>query len=163
MKKEFEHNPNQESALQSNLRKKMREVGISANALEKRAGLKRSAVQNILQGRSHRPSAQILHAITKILGSDINELLGNGGSHSKVDLRLPTSASLDLDNEIFNAGLYAETAKVVCEIFASRGINISKSKALNFIGEVYGYAQENKLQNVDIQFTQWLAKRWFGE
>lgn len=150
----------QETILQHNLKRKMQEVGISAHALEKRAGLKRSAVQNILHGRSHRPSAQILYAITKILGGSISELIGKFESDNDEQVQSPTVTDED---KTFNPSLYAEAAKMAHEIFVSQEITPSQNKALHFIEEIYSYAYENQCATIDEKFAQWLAKKWWGD
>src|SRR5438445_761981 len=84
------------SFLQQRLKEKMTAIRISAHALEKQAGLKPSAVQNILHGRSKKPSAEILFAVAKILGCPVDELIDN---NDEVDLsannRIPSSTRFD--------------------------------------------------------------------
>lgn len=145
--------------LQQRLREKMSEIGISAHALEKQAGLKRSAVQNILHGRSRKPSAQILLAVTKILGCDINDLLG----HADEGFEDTTLASQNeaLQDAAVNTHLFAEAAQVANEIVQNFGINPTASQLLKFINEIYNYSLRSQKSTIDRNFAEWLAnKSW---
>lgn len=154
------------SLLQKALKEKMRQAGFSAHLLEKQAGLKRSSVQNILQGRSRKPSAEILYAISKVLGCSLNDLLGEfdisgSGSRNLPKQLLTTPTSLAIADAPLNIALYADAARIANEIFAQQEITASRHKALGFIEEIYSYSLENKLISVDTQFARWLAKKWF--
>jgi transcriptional regulator with XRE-family HTH domain len=54
---------------------RMRAKNLSLSELEKEAGLKRHTVQNIMRGRSKRPSADILQAVADVLGCSVKDLL----------------------------------------------------------------------------------------
>lgn len=145
--------------LQQRLREKMSEIGISAHALEKQAGLKRSAVQNILHGRSRKPSAQILLAVTKILGCDINDLLGHPGEEFE-DTTLANQSEM-LQDAAVNTHLFAEAAQVANEIVQSFGINPTAPQLLKFINEIYNYSLRSQKPIIDRNFAEWLAnKSW---
>lgn len=143
--------------LQQRLREKMSEIGISAHALEKQAGLKRSAVQNILHGRSRKPSAQILLAVTKILGCDINDLLG----HQEEEFQDATLESEALQDAAVNTHLFAEAAQVANEIVQGFGITPTAPQLLKFINEIYNYSLRSQKASIDRNFAEWLAnKSW---
>ena len=57
------------------LKNKISEVGISVHALEKKAGLKQSSIQNILYGKSKKPSFHIMQSIAQALNCTVTELL----------------------------------------------------------------------------------------
>jgi len=153
-----------ESQLQKTLKGKMRETGLSAHLLEKQAGLKRSSVQNILQGRSRKPSAEILYAIAKILGCSINELLGDFENNKNTTQPATQPSTTDNSaNDMININLYAEATQLTNEILTHQNIVPDRQKTLKFIEEVYNYALENKLTTIDVQFARWLAKKWWNE
>lgn len=134
--------------LQSAIKEKMSELGISVHALEKQAGLKRSAVQNILQGRSKNPSVHILHAVAKILGCNINDLLAQPDvALSKEEAPVTAEEQLDLI-------LYAEAAKL-----ASLTLHptYNTAKAMRYIKEIYQYSMDSGLSHIDKNFASWLA------
>jgi transcriptional regulator with XRE-family HTH domain len=146
------------SYLQQRLREKMSEIGISAHALEKQAGLKRSAVQNILHGRSKKPSAQILLAVTKILGCDINELLSHH-LEGYTDTRSDTSTPQTLNDAPMDIGLYAEAAQVANEIMQSLAIKPAAPQIMHYIEEIYSYSLRSQKSTIDRNFAQWLVNK----
>jgi transcriptional regulator with XRE-family HTH domain len=143
------------NTLQKQLKEKLEERKMTVTALEKSAGLKRSAVHNILRGRSKKPSAEILHAIARILNCTIDELLdvntvASSNSQSDTRSHLP-----------INSRLYAEAAKIADKIFSDKKMAPSQSLALSFIEEIYLYTLQSGLQNIDLKFSIWLADKWF--
>lgn len=145
------------SLLQQRLKEKLSEAGLSVHALEKQAGLKRSAVQNILHGRSKKPSAQILQAVAKILGCDINELLS---THSATHASFTNSAIASAE-QTFNARLYTEAAQVAGDILQQAMAIPSTSQALFYIQEIYQYSVETNKTHIDNDFALWLANKTF--
>lgn len=149
-----------ESPLQVKLKKKIISAGISAHALEKQAGLKRSAVQNILYGKSKKPSAEILRAITKVLGCSINELLG---MHDETSTPPDFSQvnPTEIDSVSLDTTLYAKAVQHANLIFRTKNIVPNKQEALVFINEIYQYSINSGNQEIDIVFAEWLAnKTW---
>lgn len=144
--------------LQEALKEKMSEIGISVHALEKQAGLKRSAVQNILHGRSKNPSAHILHAVAKILGCNINELL----NHSQATFTEPSHITEQKENtaEHFNIELYAEAARMACDTLSNNPPSLNTSQSLRYIKEIYQYALDSHLPYIDKNFATWLAGKY---
>ncbi len=63
------------------LKQKMEQEGITAYALEKRAGLKPSAVNNIIYGKSKNPSITVLKAISRALNCTVADLIGEEPDH----------------------------------------------------------------------------------
>jgi len=141
------------------LRRKMLEAGFSAHALEKKAGLKRSAVQNILYGKSKKPGAEILHAITTVLGCSMNELLEQHPTYLETNKPLQSSEqphSLDM-------ALYAKVVQVANEILKINNIVPNKQDALNYINEMYHYSVQAKQEDVDRNFAEWLYQKMWAQ
>lgn len=141
--------------LGAKLKERMQIQGISAHRLEQEAGLKRSAVQNILHGRSRKPSAEILHAIAKILGCSITDLLGDSSSVSSF-------SKAAIADETLNFRLYDEAVKRTYNILKKEEQLPSKQKTLEFINEIYQYSMDNKIDTIDMRFASWLAQKWWG-
>ena len=112
-----------ESLLQTRLRKKIDEAGVSPHALEKQAGLKRSAVQNILYGKSKKPSAEILGAITKILGCSINDLLDQQNVANAAEIH--HLAPSEPDTSELDTALYAKAVQTANKLFKTNYFNYS--------------------------------------
>lgn len=145
------------SALQYQLRHRMLDLGISANALEKRAGLKPSAVQNILQGKSKRPTALLLQAIANELNCSITDLLSeNPFSSSEIKKENETQQS----NE-WNSKLYVDAIKIVEELLSQRNIQTTKDVVLKYADEVYRYSADGGLSQLDRRFAAWLIDQYF--
>lgn len=146
------------SYLQQKLQEKMSAMSISAHALEKQAGLKPSAVQNIIHGRSKKPSAEILFAVAKILGCQPDELIGKN-EHFLSGMPIHNSTS-HAQSEL-NFELYSQAVTISAEIFKTRTIATPKQKAIQFIEEIYAYSIENALETIDNRFATWLANKWW--
>ncbi len=142
--------------LRHRLKSKVSAMGLSVHALEKRAGVKYSAVQNIIYGRSKKPSAETLYAVARVLNCTIDDLLGNSNDSSK-------NADQSVASSPFLSKLYIESTKVAADILADSHQSISYSKAVTFIDEIYHYSVNNKLTSVDANFARWLFNKWWAE
>ena len=144
------------SSLQHQLRHRMQDMGLSANAIEKRAGLKPSAVQNILQGKSKRPAAMLLQAIANELNCSAADLLGETipalGSDKNMKIK-------EKEKEEWNSRLYVEAIQTVEEILAKNHIKASKEIILKYADEVYRYSLASGKEELDKHFAAWLIQR----
>jgi len=131
------------------LKKKIEEQGISAHALEKMAGLKPSAVQNILYGRSKNPSILTIKAIADALGCEITTLID-----------IPESAKKEpTPNHIWDQELYLECSTACNESLHHMGMSFSKDAILNIIDETYHYTVSNTLKKPDKNFIRWIIEK----
>lgn len=154
------------TALPHKLKEKLTEAGISVHALEKQAGLKRSAVQNILHGKSKKPSAEILCAITRVLGCSIDDLIGQKLSNYPPSLETAKYLSRGISDIAenrtnFNSELYIHAAKIAAKIFKRHQLNPIHTIALNYINEIYQYSMNSKQENIDECFALWLYEKLF--
>ena len=62
------------------IRETLSDQGLSVSALEKKAGLKSQAVQNIVSGKIQQPSFDVVSSIAHALGYTIDELAGGPGA-----------------------------------------------------------------------------------
>jgi len=138
------------STLKFAIKEKIQQHGISAHALERMAGLKPSAVQNILYGRSKNPSVTTIQAIANALGCDIRDLLSNDSATK------PSSASANLP---WDQRLYIECANIVGSVAGSHDVHLSKSDIIEVVDEVYEYSISNDLKKPDINFTKWIIEK----
>lgn len=135
------------NALQENLKRQLEEKKISANALEKRAGLKPSAVQNILQGKSKRPAAELLQAIANELNCAMEELLSE-----ETEKKQEKGAGWDLN-------LYTDALKTVQTIINTKKLSLDKVRTLKLVDEVYLYSVKAKQKTADKTFADWLLSQ----
>lgn len=136
------------SNLAHKIKQKLQEKHLSVHALEKIAGLKPSAVHNILQGKSKNPTANTLQAISQVLDCEIGELIGNTAAIKQKDLVT-----------VWKPELYLDSVKLANELFAKAQLKLTKEKALSYIEEIYNYSIKGKLQHADQRFARWLIEK----
>ena len=135
--------------LQKRLKEKMIAKGLSAYNLEQQAGLRSSAVQNILSGRSKNPGIDTLTAIAKILECSIDELI-----KEEVPFNGPSSSSHPWDGRLYNLSL-----ELILKLCKSKGTSISKETALKYAEEVYTYSVNANRKVPDKSFAKWIVEK----
>ncbi len=140
----------------SQIKNRLLERGMSAHALEKHAGLKSSAVQNILNGRSKNPSITIIQAIAQALDCSVHDLIGEVSYENKDD----NPQINKLSSSPWNLELYLEVFETVTSILKIKKINLSKEKILEIVDEVYLYAQKGNQDKPDAQFAMWIIEKY---
>ena len=139
------------SFIASNLKSILKKKDLSAHALEKLAGLKTSAIHNILQGKSKNPTMHTLLAISKALNCSIEQLINHteiivGSNHS----------------DLWHGALYASATLLVNKLLHERQLQVTKQEALSFIDEVYLYSLQSQKTEADKDFALWMIeKKWF--
>ncbi|MBA3239122.1 MAG: helix-turn-helix transcriptional regulator [Parachlamydiaceae bacterium] len=141
------------SLLQQQLRQRLKDKGLSANALEKRSGLKASAVQNILQGKSRQPAATLLQTIATELDCSVADLLGE--TPKKLFATTPEVTSHE-----WNSKMYIETLHFVEKLLLDKNIDFSKELLLKYANEVYEYSMKGGQSGVDKHFATWLIDQY---
>lgn len=143
------------------IREKMNKKGISVHALEKQAGLKSSAIHNILYGRSKNPSVKVIKAIANALECDISELVHD--EWPQTEEKTPEKTSLSSpgggDNIQWNSKLYLKSFERVNSLLKSKGSSLTKEKILNVVDEIYSYSQKTGRNEVDDFFAEWLVDK----
>lgn len=142
------------------IKEKITEKGLSTHALEKRAGLKPSAIQNILYGRSKNPSITIVKAIADALDCSVADLLGEQNNSSTRSLQFMT------DSQVKNKGknewdqdLYLRCFQELNILLEKEKVFLSKGKILELAEEIYEYSQGNGLSIPDQYFAKWLIEK----
>lgn len=136
------------TALQKNLRSQIKEKNLSVHALEKKSGLKPGAIQNILQGKSKKPSADLIFSIAQQLGCSVEELL-------QTNLAVPSKTQ----RKKWIPSLYMDALKVVNSILSDRELQFSKEALLNLVDETYLYSLEGNFDKADQKFAEWLISK----
>lgn len=142
------------SPLQQQLLHRMQDLGLSANAIEKRAGLKPSAVQNILQGKSKRPAALLLQAIAKELNCTTADLLEELSPASSENVHMKGKEKEEWDSQ-----LYVESIQTVEALLTQNQLKADKANILKYAEEVYRYSLSTGTGKVDHHFAAWLIHR----
>lgn len=141
--------------LKKRIKDKMGKKNLSIASLEREAGLRKGAVQNIIDGRSKNPGAENLKAIARVLECSVDDLLENRGISLKdVEIKTPSET---LKEKIDNLDLFLACTAAVVELFKEENLIPSYEEVNFFSKEVYTYSLTGKI--VDKQFAAWLIKK----
>lgn len=137
------------TALQIRLKHLMQEKSLRTSDLEKLAGLKMSAVRNILLGKTKHPKAETLQAIADVLGCTIADLLGKEipkeQTHSSPQIEHPQ--------------LFLDAAKSLVFLLEKEECSLTLDQACLIVKETYAYSTQNESKTIDQQFAKWLFSR----
>lgn len=146
--------------LQKNLRDQLEKKKVTAYALEKHLGLKFSAIYNILQGKSKKPSADLILSIAQALECSVEELL----QEKKENFNLAAQEShQDLRSAKWVSSLYVESLNIIDKILKERKLELPKTPYLQIVEEVYIYSLEGGVFSVDEKFARWLINRYLTQ
>jgi len=129
------------------IKKKLVEHNISASALERKAGIRPSTLQNILLGRSKNPSIEVLQAVALALSCTVSELLGE--NHA-----LPETL---LKAEKWTPETYANATQAVWNACKKRQLTLSKKAFFQAVEQIYAYCAQYDRVNVDKDFADWIV------
>lgn len=153
------------NSLGTRIKRKISEQDSSVHAIEKRAGLKPSAIQNIIYGRSKNPSISLIKAIAQALDCNIEDLVDSGELDHSRETRNTFSklskvdSSPQKDTKAWNQDLYLKCFNLVNSITSQHQINMGKNKILDIVDEIYNYSLGNNLAEPDVYFSNWLIER----
>ncbi len=136
--------------LQEQIETRMHEQNLNAREVERRAGLKISAVRNILSGQSKNPGIETISAVAKILNCSTDELLG-----AEPKINIPEAPKQKLISE-WDYSLYKNCLKEVQNYLQSKNLKAQAEQILFFIREAYIYSLEGKDKNPDLRFIKWI-------
>lgn len=144
------------SVLQRNLKSRLEAQGISATELERRTGLKHSAVQNILYGRSKHPGIDIVSAIAKELGCSMEALLSDEPLKDEPFKQAPSDSDTP-----WNATIFVQATEAVNGCVSKKALELQTDEILPCIKEVYNYTLFSEQKAVDQKFVEWLVNKYF--
>lgn len=146
--------------LRQRIKDKLHEKGMSVHAFEKSAGLKQSAVQNILQGRSKRPRSDILQIIARNLNCSVEELLGEETHYLlQPTVEAENTTSDILKNIPWDKELYFKAMEMVLKLTKNTTLPLSRTEILTAIDEIYSYSVQSKKQQIDKRFAEWFLNK----
>ncbi|MGL5784905.1 MAG: helix-turn-helix domain-containing protein, partial [Alphaproteobacteria bacterium] len=121
------------------------------STLEKKAGIRPSSLQNILQGRSKNPSIEILQLAASALNCTVSELLGEQNQYPELS-QLQNKSSWDQQTYLY----VIEQAAKVCRIHE---IPLSKLEFLKGVEQIYTYSQSYQKNKLDADLIDWMLRR----
>lgn len=132
------------AAVKINIEKLLSKHNMTPVELEKKAGLKPSAVSNILYNRSKNPSIDTLKAIAKALNCNFGALIEDSNEQNLgIDPKLALS-SLNILVEEINKSQIISYGEVGADDF------------FKWVLEVYRYSKKNDLQEADSRYAKWV-------
>ena len=143
--------------LAENIQTKLDEQKMSVSEFERLAGLKRSAVSNILSGKSKNPTLEVVMSIANRLGCSIEELIDSGVPANKA------TRSINVNPKDPEEGLlFFETGDLLLNKLKSLNLHPSFTNFINCFKELFFYAthgQNNRFRDDD--FLVWIIKQHF--
>lgn len=146
--------------LQAQIKDRMEAKNLTIYALEKKAGLNRSAVRNILQGFSKNPSIEILSAVASALDCTLNDLVGaneSGKFTYKAERKAPITKTKDCSP--WHKELYIEIINILSKIASEKELELSLGQMNDLVQESYKYSLSKNSKNADKDFCNWLINR----
>ena len=136
--------------LQDQIKTRMEDKKLTARDLERDAGLKISAVRNVLNGYSKNPGIELIAAIAKLLDCSTDELLGVESRKGK------SEANKQKTIDVWDFALYENCLKEVQSYLHSKSLKPQAEQILFFIREAYIYSVEGKGSKADLRFIKWI-------
>lgn len=142
--------------LQEQIQTRMEAKNLTVYSLEKKAGLNRSAVRNILQGFSKKPSADVLMSISEALDCTVDDLLGARSDNSIISNKIKIIAKIR-NVHAWNDRLYIDAVKTVSKCISDKESQLKSDQVIGLINETYKYSLDKGSDTIDQDFTKWLA------
>jgi transcriptional regulator with XRE-family HTH domain len=137
--------------LRMNLKKKLVEQNLTASALERKAGIRPSSLQNIIQGRSKNPGVDILQRTAAVLKCTVSDLLGEKPGIADVEAFCAVTS--------WDQNLYTSLAALVLKVYADKEFQTSKRVFLHTLEQVYTYCLQYQKPTVDPDFVDWTVRK----
>jgi len=149
------------STIEQQLKARMESKSLSPAALEKKAGLKRGVISNILRGSSKNPSSDTLVAIANTLDCSLDDLVNRTPTLKKQPsiFSLEGDAHDPLSHLSWEPDLYLQTASAIVAAIKDKNIKVCANKAMFLMKEVYQYSLSKEKNEVDRNFAEWLVSK----
>lgn len=138
--------------LQNRLRQHLQRSNLSARELERKAGLKESAVRNILDGKSQTPTIRTLLAICIALECKVEDLVKDHPNTTSTNSDHPTK---------WLPVLSVQCLEAINKYFEEFEISPTTQEAFHCFQEIYDYNLNNGRDTVDRKFTKWFIQKQF--
>lgn len=137
------------SQIVENLKRIMDQKNISINSLEKKDGVKASAVQNIIYGRSKSPGVDTLISIAQALECSVYDLIGDIAGVTK---RKPLESKWDME-------LYVKSVNAIYKTTREMELELSREDFLFCAYEVFKYSIMSSNKDIDLNFVHWILEQ----
>lgn len=145
------------NTLKTNIKNEMEKKSWSVHALERQAGLRPSAIRNILYGRSKNPSLSVIQSIANALECSVADLIDEETEEkSKTD---NVGKGENRDNLPWNQQLYLRCIHQFLATITERPIQLKRESIMSVIDDAYFYSSVNNLEKPDQNFLNWLIEK----
>lgn len=155
------------SYLQKQIKDRISSKNITVYSLEKKTGLNKSAIKNIMSGLSRNASVTTLNAIALALNCDLTGLILLNENHKEAFASRNKAVSKSLSKPplqkkyIWNEALYLESVKTVSDLASNKELNLNVEQITSLLNESYKYSINKNSQHIDKDFCIWLINRSF--
>lgn len=139
--------------LSLNIKQLIDDQNLSIQGLEKKSGLKTNAVRNILTGHSKKPSAEILLAISRVLGCSVEDLYGEKNQEQS------SAQAAALEAPIQDKALFEQTCREVLHFHQENALPFTAKQFLDDVIQIYFYCLQSQTRAFDGRFAQWLLSK----
>lgn len=144
------------NTLKTNILNEMEKKSWSVHALEKQAGLKPSAIRNILYGRSKNPSLSVIQSIAAALNCSVTDLIDEELVKKESHNGKPMPK---IDDFPWDQQLYQKCMQQLLSNLSENSVQLKRDKVISIIDDVYFYSCVNKLDAPDQYFLNWLIEK----
>jgi hypothetical protein len=138
----FENSMSKKLAL--NIKKIIDDSGLSVLGLEKKSGLKLHAIQNILTGRSKKPSAEVL-------GCTVEELFGEENEEGQ--------SGFVKETDILHPETFKDACLYVFDFYKKHKTPFTNKDFVEIVMQIYLYSIQNEHKTLDDRFAQWFLEK----
>jgi transcriptional regulator with XRE-family HTH domain len=132
---------------------RLREKNLNITDLERKAGLAKGAVSNIIHKTSNNPGIASLEAMARVLECSLDELVGRKYSNQSL-----SNINLTKGHELIE-GLLSDTLNYAVRYIKEQEYTVTFEKLLFLLKESYTYSLEKGSHEVDKKFLEWLIEK----
>ncbi len=134
-----------------NIKKLADEKELSILGLEKKSGLKVNSVFNIVSGRSKKPSAETLLAISRVLGCTVEELFDEESEEGQ--------SGFVKETDILHPETFKDACLFVLDFYKKNKTPFTNKDFVEIVMQIYLYSIQNEHKTLDDRFTQWFLEK----
>ena len=139
----------------------LEKTSLSISEAERRAGLKTSAIRNIISGQSKNPSAHTLQKLSQVLDCSIYDLLDETEDQTPPAKKNINANDSSLD--ISDLNWFRMAVNEILDILISKQLNTNVDTISAISMQIYSYSIDNNLQDIDKKFSRWIVEQRFME
>ncbi len=141
--------------LQNKIKSQFLKSNLSIREVERRAGLNRSALSNILEGKSKNPTLHTLYALAEGLECSLSDFIETPNTEETRDVQPKIQMAFPLLITLLH-----ETMDVVENYFKNIEYEPNLEQFWICVKKVYVHALENHNNEIDHLYAEWLVEKF---